>query len=232
LRFLRIAAGLLIAASVAYGGWLAWGSPPFRLQRVEVAGASHVSAKDVVVASGLLQGMHLLRVSTRDVAHRIDAIPWVRNTTVERIIPSKVRIIITERTPAAVVAIGGKTYLADPNGVIIGEGNAELLKINGLPLDQVNAGQRLQLRQFFDAIAITGSLPADLRPKLAGIQAETVDKITLRMSDGLSILYGAAEDMPAKNFAITSLLQDAAKRAEAFTSIDVRVPSRPAATKR
>jgi cell division protein FtsQ len=223
---------LLIAASVAYGGWLAWGSPPFRLQRVEVAGASHVSAKDVVVASGLLEGMHLLRVSTRDVAHRVDAIPWVRNATVERIIPSKVRIIITERVPAAVVVAGGKTYLVDRNGIIISEGNAEMLKVSGLPFDQANAGQRLQLRQFFDAIAIAGALPADLRLKLVEIQAETVDKVTLRMSDGLTVLYGAAEETAAKNFAITSLLQDAAKRGEAFASIDVRVPSRPAATKR
>lgn len=228
MRIARIIVLLLAAAGLAFGGARAWRSSYLELRTVEVEGNRRVSTDELVRASGLHRGVHLLRMSTEGTARKVESHPWIAKARVERIIPSTVRITVTERSAAAVVAIGPRTYLADREGVVLEEGTAPLVAILDLPRGEARPGDRLSLPQFEAALDVAGRLPPDLRARLSSVRASSLDRIILELQGGISVLYGVNEQVEDKNFAIRALLADAGADGRQIAWIDVRVPSRPA----
>lgn len=232
MKRLRSAIILLAIAGLGYGGWLGWNSEALRLRVVEVGGNHKISKEEVAEVSGLVPGTHLLRLSTHEVADRVESLAWIRDARVERIVPSKVRITITERAPVARVSLAAANYLADEEGVILEEGSEAPVVIVGLPLERLNPGDRITLAQYRHALSVANQLDPPIRERLARIRAATVDGIVLELGDGTTILYGAAEGISEKNFAIGALIEEAAATGAQIASIDVRVPRRPAVRRR
>lgn len=228
MRKSRFVVLVALLGGLGYGGWLTWHSSALALRRVEVVGNTHVTKEELAAASGLVPGTNLLVLSTGRVASKIESLAWIRDVRVERIIPSKVRITVTERTAAAKVLLPGGAYIVDEEGVVLDEGGDAPVALVSLPMEGLTAGDRITLPQYHEALRIVRGLNPSLRAKLDRVRAPTVDGITLELSDGVTILYGAAELMREKNFAVSALLNDAASSARGIASIDVRVPRRPA----
>lgn len=203
---------------------LAWSSPWAMVDKIEVAGNQHALSAEVVAASGLARGNRLVTIPVERVKYRVEAVPWVGVAQVERILPSKVRIKVTERAPAAVVAIGGVTYLADRDGVILEEGSGPYPRIAELPIEAPDEGDRIEPPQFHQALRIVDSLDPLVRSRLLSVRAPSPEGITLELTEGLAVLYGPAEHLEEKNYTLRTLIE----KGPAATSIDVRVPARPA----
>jgi cell division septal protein FtsQ len=227
LFFLVVFAGL-----AATGGVIFWNSSALKLKRVEVAGNRHIAKEELASATGLSAGAPLLEIKTNQVARRLETLPWVMDAKVERVIPSKLRITVVERTPIASVAAGGKSYLVDREGVVLKEGGGLELSIGGLPLKALTVGQRVSLRQFKEVLTVLDGLEKSLRPKVKSVEATSVDRITLKLSDGTSVLFGAAEKIDQKNYALTAIFAESVKEGTRLVSVDVRVPDRPAVRQR
>ncbi|MGH2733607.1 MAG: cell division protein FtsQ/DivIB [Actinomycetota bacterium] len=220
IRKLLVAA--LMAGVIGLAGAL-WSSPWVMLRTIEVSGNHHALTAEVVAASGLAPGARLSAVPPLRVQHRVEAVPWVRTARVERVLPSKVRINVMERVPAAMVTAAGVTYLADREGIILEEGSGPYPTIAGLPLEAPNEGERIGPSQFHEALRIVDSLAPSVRSRLRSVVAPTPNGITLELAEGLAVLYGPAELLEEKNYALVALIQSGLPA----TSIDVRVPSRP-----
>lgn len=234
MRPARLAALCLVAAGAAYGGVLGWNSPALELRRVEVAGNERVAKEALVETSRLERGMHLLNISTEKVASRVESIPWVETARVERIIPSRVRITVKERTPAAQVITPASVLVADGDGVIleVALSSWELPKLADVPTENTEPGNSITAPQYRHALEILGSLDPELGARVVLTRAPSVDGITLQLDDGVNVLFGAAEAIREKNHALRALLADAAARGIAVATIDIRVPRRPAVRQR
>lgn len=232
MRKLRAAVLLLGLAGLLYGGWFVWNSEPLKLRTVEVGGNEKVAKEVVASTSGLVPGSHLLRLSMKSVEDRVESISWIKDARVERILPSRVRIMVTEREPTAQISLATTSFLADEEGVVLEQGVGEFLVVSGLPIEALVPGDHVTHPQYRHGLAIAKGLPIDLRKQLVRIKAPTLDGIVLEFSDGMTVLYGAAEVMSEKNFAIQALLAEVATTGGTIASIDVRVPRRPAVTMR
>ena len=115
-RRILVAAGAVLAVGAAALG--VWRSSWLKLETVQVTGNHHATTEQVQAAAALVPGMRLTAVSSARVAARVGALPWVAEATVTHILPSRVRISIRERTPAALVQAGPRTYLVDRSGVV------------------------------------------------------------------------------------------------------------------
>jgi cell division protein FtsQ len=224
----RIFVLLLTAATLATAGWIFWNSSALELRRIEVSGNLHIPKEEIAAATELCAGTRLLDVESAGVARRVETLAWVADAKVERIIPSKLRISITERTPIAQVSLSGRNYFVDREGVVLSEGTGLELAIGGLPLKTLNVGQRISLRQYREALVVLEGLEKSIRSRVDSIEAPSVDRITLNLDDGTTVLFGAAERVSEKNYALTAILAEAAKEGAKYSSIDVRVPDRPA----
>lgn len=230
MKLLRLIVAAALGAALWQGGARLWRSEALALKQVEVAGNRQVGADAVVSASRLRPGIHLLSISTGGVAVRVESLPWVHTARVERIVPSRVRITVTERQPAVVAVVGGVSYLVDSSGVVLEEGGADgLVRMLEIPPHPVAPGDVIALPQFSQALTILASLPDEIGSEVTAVRAATPDRITLELAGGVAVVYGAAERLQEKNYAILALIE---AREGAVASIDVRVPRRPAVVPR
>jgi cell division protein FtsQ len=127
-----------------------------------------------------------------------------------------VLIAVEERTPIAVVDIGGRIRGMDDEGVVF----RDYPRVpRTLPL--VRTTGRTGGEALSEAAQVVSSLPADVSRRVRYLAVVTVDQITLVLRDGRQVVWGSAEESSAKAEVLVALL------AEPATVYDVSVPGQP-----
>jgi cell division protein FtsQ len=145
------AAGL--TASI-YGARFLFYSPAMLLlkpEQIELTG-NHIVSREAV----LQQFVHdhnrsVLRVALDARRTQIEQIPWVESASVQRILPNRIRVELTERTPVAFARNGNDLALIDAHGVILDRPQGEELRfpiVSGVS-DEVPRDQREKRMQIF-----------------------------------------------------------------------------------
>jgi len=120
--FLALAA-LLACGSVAYvAGRFFLYSPMVLLtkpEQIELTGGQMVGREAIVSKFYADRGRSVLRVPLEERRKAIEELPWVESASVQRILPNRVRVEITERTPVAFLRSGAELALIDARGVIL-----------------------------------------------------------------------------------------------------------------
>ena len=119
---LSTASGAAIAAAAYYGTRFLLYSPSMLLlkpEQIELTG-NHVVTREAVLKQFVEdRNRSVLRMSLDLRRSQLEQIPWIESATVERILPNRLRIELTERTPIAFVRNGGEVALIDAHGVIL-----------------------------------------------------------------------------------------------------------------
>jgi cell division protein FtsQ len=229
MKLLKILALLVVGAVLYQGVQAVARSRSLQLDKFEVEGntEARISTENVIAATGAEVGDQLLGISTQKVSRELEKLPWVAEASVERILPSTLRISIDEREPSFVIQTGLGPFLADGRGLVLQEGSEDLVNVVEMPLRPIRPGTRITTPEFVHASRILRSLPADIRSRVTSIRAPSIDQIQIETGTGPLIFYGAAEKVDEKNFAVETLLERTKGASAAVAVIDVRVPARP-----
>lgn len=216
---------------VGTGGWMFARSSLFALEGIEVAGTKLLSRTDIIRASGLKTGNNMLSLDLDAIETRISRLPLVRTVDVSKSSPSRVRIIVTERTPAFVLeTIEGRWHL-DADAVVLGPiagaapTHLPTVRLSHAPV--ADAGDTIRSADVGDALTLWGSLPESLRDGSPVIDAAE-GALTLHRQ-GLTIRFGSLERIAEKLEAVVMVFERARTAKERLSAIDVRSPGRPAA---
>lgn len=87
------------------------------LKTVEVSGHYRAANEEILLYSGLEQGMSLLDVDLEGVANAVRAHPWVKHVTVRRQLVDKISIKVWEHQPAFLASID-KVYVVSEEHLI------------------------------------------------------------------------------------------------------------------
>ena len=125
-RYRTIFSGLLIVAGCAVVAYAAGNfllhSPKvllLRPEQVEVTG-NHIVSREAVLAPFYKdRGRSVLRIPLDARRGEVEKINWVQSASIQRILPNRVRIDISERTPIAFVRNGSEIALIDEYGKIL-----------------------------------------------------------------------------------------------------------------
>jgi cell division protein FtsQ len=117
-------------------------SPRFAIRTVDLVGAKHSTKEGVESASGASVGSNIFALDTDAAERKLLESPWISEVKVTRRLPSTLRIELTERDAAAVVALAEHLYLVTREGV---------------PFKEVEAGDP------FDLPLISGASPENLQ---------------------------------------------------------------------
>lgn len=122
LAFILIAVVAVIAFTLAALQRYAAHSWRFRLEssdNISVSGANNVPRAQVLdaMASDLDRNVFFVPLELRQ--QQLEQIPWVKSATVMRLLPNRLKIVLTERTPVAFVDINSHIALIDSAGVIM-----------------------------------------------------------------------------------------------------------------
>lgn len=218
---------LVLLAGLVYAAFF---SPLLVVRDVKVLGAEQVSPGEVAAAAAIGADQNLLLMSTESVKERVESLPWVARADVDRMLPATIRIRVEERLPAMILSLGAARWTIDASGHVLtsGEATTGLPIIAGAELEEIEPGKTLDSPEITGAISAWLSLPDDLRARVKAIFAPAVERITLSLSDGTLIRYGAPEDIAAKNEVLVTILERLKAEGTTVEYIDVRVPTHPA----
>jgi cell division protein FtsQ len=120
LAAMRTALGVVLV--VGASGAVAWvarrhvlTSPRFAVTDVEVVGNDRRPADAITSESGIAVGANVFALDLDAARARLLADPWIADATLARRLPGTILVQVTERKPAAIVALG-ETFLATPEG--------------------------------------------------------------------------------------------------------------------
>jgi len=152
--FLLVGAGLIMAVSASAGWWMVasgaavkaaeamkWNAiataaeSGLRVDEILVVGRRQSSREDLMHALRLTRGAPILAFDPDAARTRVEALDWIAEASVERLMPDTVLLTVREREPLAIWQNGGEYALIDADGTVI---------------------QREDLEQFADLIIVVG----------------------------------------------------------------------------
>lgn len=216
LAWKNVLAGVVVVGLLGAGVWAVWFSTLLSVQGVEVTGTAALQPQQVRRAAAVPLGEPLVSVDLSAVRNRIAALAAVESVDVSRQWPDQVLVEVTERTPIAVIEIGGKVRGLDRHGVVFQDYRRAPA---GLPRVKTPAGTDIEALR--EAAEVVSAMPADVARIVDHVEVETVDRISLQLADGRTVVWGSADDSEQKAQVLQALLQHDAK------TYDVSVPGQP-----
>jgi cell division protein FtsQ len=194
-----------VAAAVVAGRFLLYSPQVLLLKpdQIELIG-NHIVSRQVVLDKFYLdRGRSVLQIPVEARRSAIEELPWVESASVQRILPNRIRVELTERTPIAFLRNGTELALMDVHGVILDRPQGEDLHfpiVTGLsenmPRDERE--RRMQTYQEFmknidlvrsdssDRVSeVELSNPKDLRVVMTGLaRANDPQAVTIHFGAG------------------------------------------------
>jgi cell division protein FtsQ len=122
----RILVGGIAALAVGFAAYQAADyllySPSVLLRsagQIEIQGNRFVTPDSVAEKFSVDLGRSVVRVPLTERREALESLPWVERAHVQRVMPNRIRVEITERTPVAFLRTGSDLSLVDANGVIL-----------------------------------------------------------------------------------------------------------------
>jgi cell division protein FtsQ len=122
----RVIVGIVVAACASFAAYQATMyllySPDVTLQsaeQIEIRGNRFVPSDAITEKFSRDMGRSVMRVSLGEKREAIESLPWVEAAHVQRVLPNRIRVEITERTPVAFLRTGTDLSLVDPHGIVL-----------------------------------------------------------------------------------------------------------------
>jgi cell division protein FtsQ len=218
-----------VVVAIGLGYWIAYATPVFAVDRVEISGAPPALERDVARATKDLIGQSLVSVDATDVEGRLRALPAVAGVSVDRAFPSTVVVRIAPERAVAVIRRGGSAWLATGAGKVIRE--IPVGTERGLPRLWVRRGATIRVGGQIPAglLSATRALAeahgAGIAGRVKGVRTSG-EELTLVLRHGTEIRLGRDADLRMKLVIARKVL---ALVDGGTAYIDVSVPQRPVA---
>jgi cell division protein FtsQ len=206
----------IVVGLVIFAGYRAAASASFfQVRKVEVQGASRVSADEIqALVRKEVEKTGVWKADLKGMNARLEKLPWIRTAIVSRVLPDGIRVRVTERVPRAVVrTTSGRFRWVDEDAVLLGE----MLPTDEIPSfflrglnEEDSEGARtenrervekfLELQRAWDAAGLSERVSEvnlidvqDIRAQLAGDDSHIEIRLGSqdqgkRLKDGLEVL--------------------------------------------
>ncbi len=197
------------------------------VEQVTVSGAGGPQAAAIETALvEAAHGMSTLAPNVGALRAAVARFPQVSEVRAVPSFPHRMKIVVLEQSPAAVLVVGGLRTAVAADGVVLGPALASA----SLPVlaDDVvpGIGARVSNPLLLEATAVLGAAPAQLNGLVKRAYVGPRG-LTVAMNNGLLVYFGDAQRPHAKWDSLISVLADPSSAGASY--IDVRLPARPAA---
>jgi cell division protein FtsQ len=240
---LLIALAVVVVLGVA--GIVVYQSPAFSVKTVQVNGANRLTNEYLEQAAAIPADSTLLRLDEKGILERLKDDPWIASAHLERQFPSTLLLVIEERTAAAAVEVYPSIMANEPGYWLISSEGRWLGVVDNdeapifIALDEVKDyplitdihrliapvfGETATDEGIENALAVLVGFSPEMRSLVASVSAPDRNKTALTLTNNVLVMFGAAEDITAKETAIKTLLNE---HPDTLISINVRVANRP-----
>lgn len=213
--FLKLGLAIVIGILIFAGYRAAASASFFQVHKIEVQGASRVSADDIqALVRKEVEKTGVWKADLNGLNARLEQLPWIRTAVVSRVLPDGIRVRITERVPRAVVrTMSGRFRWVDDDAVLLGEmlptdqipafflrGLNEEDPVGARAENRARVGKFMALQQDWDAAGLSERVSEvnlidirDVRAQLAGDNSQIEVRLGAqdhgkRLRDALNVL--------------------------------------------
>jgi cell division protein FtsQ len=211
-------------------------APRFAVTRVDVEGASRVSADRVRSAAAIPAGANVWRLDPSAIAARVAAVPEIRRAEVIRRVPNRVVVLVEERRPFTLVH-AGRLHWLDEEGHVLGEVLQAVAPavpvVSGLSDAELVAMRTDPSPRARDAVALIRALLRNggaLAAEISEIDVSRGDGPVLYTVDGVEIRLGM-EEWEERLARLERILRQIGRDGEAVRAIDLRFRDQVVLTK-
>ncbi|MZP28967.1 FtsQ-type POTRA domain-containing protein [Heliobacterium undosum] len=186
-------------------------SPYFGVSQVTVTGVSLLKEEEIIRLSGIQPGESILRIDRDRVREQLRFHPQVEDATIQRNLPSTVRIEIQERKPVAVIGQAGSFALLDRQGILL----RKLDSLYGIPLPvitgvqaplNVGPGQVVNADGLASGLKLCQEVPSTLLARIGEIHVANSSRLILYTTDSIEVRFGPPEEIAAKSQVLLDIL--------------------------
>ena len=174
-RIKRIVKIVILLGIIIGGIVFATCSPIFNIQTIEVLNNNRVSSETVISLSGINTNENIFRFISTKAVSSIKQNAYIEDVKIKRVIPNKVQIEVTERTPEFSIPVLGEFAYINTQGYIleITQNELNLPVIYGIQTKEENItpGSRLEQEDLI-------SLETVLKIESAFKESELYDRVT------------------------------------------------------
>lgn len=202
----------------------------FRLESIEIEGNKGLTQEEIIAMSGIEEDANVLAVSLDRTRDRLLCDLRIENVEVTRILPNKIRLIVTERNPIF-YATGSLGFLEiDRKGMVLAVHKSmnrmDVPVLTGRQLSDLYVGDvcdDAELKQVSDYLA---DLPEDVLKQISEINIQDPNQVYAYTTDSIYIDLGPIERLAAKASLTSEMLHEITDRSLAVESIhlDYTVP--------
>jgi cell division protein FtsQ len=195
----------------------------FPLRQIVFVGNTHLTDDELKSLAGLKNGENLLALSSREVYEKMMKSPWIRSVMIRKELPDRLRIVITESEPFALLDMKGHLFIVDDRGELLEE-----LKDNPMPFLPVITGNPFGDKEvILDAIRLAKAIKTTgllLEKDHIEIIAAKAEDLSVNL-DGLLVKVGVG-DYEGKLLRLKALEDEIKKRDIPVDYIDLRFANR------
>ncbi|WP_324188376.1 cell division protein FtsQ/DivIB [Nocardia higoensis] len=180
---------------------VAWFTPALSVRTIEIDGLSTVSEERVREQLDIPDGLSLMRIDTVAMAERVASIAEVRSARVERVYPSTVRVTVDERRAVLWFDAPEGAHLVDRDAVEFAIA-APPIGVPQLVTDHPGGSDPVTRA----AVTVANAIPPALNIQVDQVLARSISDISLKLTDGRTVVWGAADDAERKAAVVLPLL--------------------------
>ncbi len=144
----RIAILVFLALSVICAGVVLILAVFFRINTIQIKGSQTYNKKQIVTAGDIEEGSNLFMVNEEKLNEKLSvSLPYIESVTVERELPDKLIINVTETTPVACVRSGKVFVAVDKTGKVLSNNEAKrpvgAAIVRGLSIKSAEVGKTI-----------------------------------------------------------------------------------------
>lgn len=189
-----------------------------KVDEVLVTGRVETSREALLDAVRVVRGAPILGFDPQELKERVEALPWVKTATVQRLLPDTIVVQIVERPPLALWQHDGKFSLIDHEGAVIK--NVDISRFSDL---LIVVGEDAPPHAS-SLIQMIGTQPSLMPLVKAGVWVGG-RRWTLQLTNGIDVHL--PEDKPAEAWAqLADYERDHKLLARDVETLDMRLPGR------
>jgi cell division protein FtsQ len=220
---IAVCAVLLLAALGLGASW-----PGFDPKTVAVTGNELVARSEILDRAAVASDQSMWFQSLGAMRARIETIPYIATATVRRLPPGSIVIVVSERSPFAVVRSGDDAAVVDRDLRVLQAATGE----EKLPVFSVEPGLTLTPGEFLTRSGIV-TLRNDYEAMIAAhvsprrLELDRFGGLVATVRGGIRVLLGDENDFAKKLALVDPILSQVVSNQRQVAAIDLRAPAAP-----
>ena len=198
-------------------------------KNITIEGTNRITNKEVLKYLDFKEG-NILLINKAKLLKNVTKLPLVKEADVKKVFPDKIKIVIEERKPFAIISSNNVFYLVDNENVVLETGKS--LTYTDMPFIisnksiNIKNGNRIYDADIIEMVEVLSELPKNIQDQISEISKKNND-IMLYTIQGHIVHWGDTANMKNKSEMLVKSMLFFEKSNDHISDLDLRYGNNP-----